>query len=153
ADLQWCIRANMTAWRQEFRAPRSWHQEVGPVRAVAFSSDGKHLALGKKDGTIQLQNRRTGRIVQTFHLHIRSVNALAFSPDDRFLLSGSDDQDARLWDTTTGNHVGKLLRRQAGIVTRVGFVTDRKGIWTAESSAAVPPKPSGIGMWVSPDMV
>jgi serine/threonine protein kinase len=141
-DLEECIRANLTAWHQEFRAPRGWFSEMDSVRAVAFSSDGKLLAIGMRDGTIDLQDRTTGRIIQKFRGHKYTVNAVAFSPDNHFLVSGSDDRDARLWNVKTGEPVGEPFHHQAGIVTRVGFVPDRKGIWTAESSA--PDIPEGL---------
>jgi tetratricopeptide (TPR) repeat protein len=148
ADLERCIRANLTAWHQEFRAPRDSLQESNPIRAVAFSWDGKLFALSKKDNTIDLQDRSTGRIIWTFRGHARAVNAVAFSPDDRFLLSGSDDQDARLWEVNTGKPVGEPFHHQSGSVTLVGFVPERKGIWTRELSDAMLPQ---AAYWIFED--
>jgi Flp pilus assembly protein TadD/Leucine-rich repeat (LRR) protein len=129
ADLEWCIRANLTAWRQEFRTSNPPPLEADAVRAVAFSSDGKLLALGKQDGTIDLQDRITGKTVMGFRGHSGGVSAVAFGPDDRFLLSGSDDGTAQLWDVKTGEAVGEPFPHGES-VSSVGFVPDRKGFWT-----------------------
>jgi WD40 repeat protein len=65
-------------------------RESGTGNAVAFSPDGKHLAVGF-EGTIHLwPDYRVNRQIQITG-HVGAVRALAFSPDGSMLASGGDD--------------------------------------------------------------
>ena len=59
------------------------------VYALARSPDGAELAFGGADGSLELQNIRTGQqtIVST---DMTQVNTLAWSPDGAYLASGGD---------------------------------------------------------------
>jgi WD40 repeat protein len=57
----------------------------GRLRCVAYSPDGMRIALGTSDGTVRIQQRRTGRLVRTLRLPSGGVNSLAFSPDSKWL--------------------------------------------------------------------
>jgi hypothetical protein len=69
-----------------------------PTRAVAFSPDGKHLAIAEADGTVVLRDVTTGKPDRQFSAK-GGVKALAFSPDGRRLATGGAD-GAVLWDLT-----------------------------------------------------
>jgi len=87
---------NVTDWREE----RSIATGVN-VRPVAWSPDGKTIAAGCGDGSIQLRNADDGSLTTTLTEHGKGVFALAFHPDGRRLLSGGSDGAVRLWDLTT----------------------------------------------------
>jgi hypothetical protein len=72
------------------------------VIAVAFNPDGKTLASGNQDGTIELWDVATGKEQATLERHLGFVCSVAFSPDGKTLASGSDDSTIKLWDVTTG---------------------------------------------------
>jgi WD40 repeat protein len=72
------------------------------VPAVAFSPDGKTLALGNYDHTAKLRDTQTGRPIKVFAGHTKLVRAVAFSPDGKTLATGSWDQTVKLWDLATG---------------------------------------------------
>ena len=73
------------------------------IRAVAFSPDGRILASGSRDNTIQLWDADTGQHRATLTMHSDSVETLAFSPDRKTLASGSRDKRILLWDADTGD--------------------------------------------------
>jgi WD40 repeat protein len=62
------------------------------VQSVAFSSDGRLLASGSDDKTIQLWDPATGTLQQTLKGHTGRVKSVAFSPNGRLLASCSDDK-------------------------------------------------------------
>jgi len=56
--------------------------------SLAFSPDGRFLALGCADRTVKLLSAETGQLLQTLKWHLGSVQAVAFSPDSKTLASG-----------------------------------------------------------------
>jgi WD40 repeat protein len=77
--------------------------QTADVRSVAFSPDGKTLAVGNKDNIIMLWSTVTGRqIGSPFTANTDYVVCLAFSPDGKTLGSGSTDSKILLWDVETG---------------------------------------------------
>ena len=82
---------------------RSSPATAGPVVSVAFSPDGKTLASGSDDDTVQLWDVATRRqIGDPLSSHNGAVDSVAFSPDGKTLATGGGDGTLRLWDVATG---------------------------------------------------
>ena len=64
-------------------------QSDSGVFSVAWSPDGKHLALGYADGSVQIRNATTGGILYTVQDHMSHIWAVAWSPDGKRLASAS----------------------------------------------------------------
>jgi WD40 repeat protein len=69
------------------------------VNAVAWSPDGKRIASGSSDGTVQVWNAGDGGHVYTYRRHTGIVNAVAWSPDGKYIASGSDDT-VQVWQAS-----------------------------------------------------
>ncbi|MCB9831608.1 MAG: serine/threonine protein kinase [Planctomycetes bacterium] len=78
------------------------------LRRAAFSHDGRWLALGLEDGTIQIRRCSDWRLERRLVGHTAAVYSLAFSPDDRRLASGSDDCSIRIWDGDSFEELAQL---------------------------------------------
>ena len=66
-------------------------------RALAFSPNGKRLAVGAEDTTCHVYNLESA-VMQTWASgHVRRLNEVAFSVDGRVLLTASGDA-VKLWD-------------------------------------------------------
>jgi len=95
------------------------------INQTAFSPDGKVIASGNYDGSIQFWQVNDGNLITTLKGHTGLINALAFSPDGQTLASSSNDGTLRLWDVTDG----KLLQVvQSGNITSITFSPDGKYI-------------------------
>ncbi|WP_430784097.1 helix-turn-helix domain-containing protein [Actinoplanes sp. G11-F43] len=69
--------------------------------AVGFSPDGRVLAVGHGDGTIELYDPSTRKPYgPPVPGHGLLVESLAFSPDGRVLATAGDDNTVRLWDVS-----------------------------------------------------
>src|SRR5260221_357249 len=75
------------------------------VNAVAWSPDGKRIASGSNDHTVQVWDAANGEHVFIYRGHADHVNAVPWSPDGKRIASGSDDDRVQVWDAANGGHV------------------------------------------------
>ncbi|MYF55531.1 PQQ-binding-like beta-propeller repeat protein, partial [Candidatus Poribacteria bacterium] len=98
---------------------RKLEKHTDAVGGIAFSPDGKILACGSKDQTINLWEVATGSVKHTLR-HTDSVTSVSISPDGKTLASGSVDNTISFWDLETGTHV-KTFKEAEVNVTQVSF--------------------------------
>ncbi len=75
----------------------SHHYYEGIVMALAFSPDGRFLAVGGMDSRVYLWDLRAGKLLRTLTFSMAPVEALAFSPDGQWLAVGNRDGRIRLY--------------------------------------------------------
>jgi WD40 repeat protein len=99
------------------------------VRCVAFSPDGRTLAVGYHPadvaGAVQLWDGGTGRPLHPPLPMTNYPSALAFSPDGTLLATGDYHQAVRLWDVATGRPSGRPLIHPE-VILSVAFSPDGK---------------------------
>jgi len=80
------------------------------IWAVRFSPDGKKLATGSWDKSINLYSFNEGNAILAFTLegHTYSIRSLSFSPDCKFLCSGSVDESIKFWNPADGSLVKSI---------------------------------------------
>jgi WD40 repeat protein len=78
---------------------------VGKYESSAFALSPVHnlLAIGKKNGLIQIIDLDTQEKILEFHGHRKTVYSLKFSPDEKKLVSSSEDCNVYSWDIKTGS--------------------------------------------------
>ena len=93
---------------------------TGGIRSVVFSPNGRMLASGSSDETVQLWDAGVGRHIRTLTGHAGGIRSIMFSPNGNTLASGSADQTIRLWDVQTGRHI-RTLTGHTSWVTSIAF--------------------------------
>jgi WD40 repeat protein len=130
-------------------------QRLGTVRfrcpgtSLAYSPDGKLLAVGGSDNQVRLLEAGTGKELRRLAGHqartfspardnksafdalVGSVNqgnvtTVAFAPDGKTLATGGWDEAVRLWDLQTGKELRRLEGHTGGMVAAVRFSPDGK---------------------------
>jgi WD40 repeat protein len=67
------------------------------LNAVAWSLDGKRIASGGNDITVQLWNFSDGSNPFSYQGHTDMVNAVAWSPGGTIIASASADKTVQEW--------------------------------------------------------
>jgi len=91
---------------------------------VAFSPDGKRIAIGDIGYTVVIREVETGKELATHRGHSGDVYTVAFSPDGRWAASAGEDSTVKVWDS----HTGKLIRSfrgHTGLVNTLAFLDGR----------------------------
>lgn len=105
------------------------------VTTLGWSPNGKYLASGSYDKTVQLWDTSNGSNMVTYKGHMQRVQALMWSPDSSRIASAGDDALVHIWDTS-----GKLLLRYAGHkaeITSLAWSPDGKCIASASTDTTV----------------
>jgi WD40 repeat protein len=98
-------------------------ETFGDVISLAFSSDGKLVAIGTSNGEIRLWYVETGKLLLTYKGHKGWVRCISFSPNNKILVSGGDDTTIRIWSVNSGDNLN-ILRGHTNRIESVVFTND-----------------------------
>ncbi|MBC8170234.1 MAG: TIR domain-containing protein [Anaerolineae bacterium] len=94
-------------------------KDQGETWDVAYSLDGKLVAMGHDDNRVSVWNALTRQPVKELIGHHGKISGVSFSHDSAYIISGSYDNRVIVWDVATG----QLLRTFIGHTTPVTDVT------------------------------
>lgn len=77
------------------------------VYAVKWSPNGRYLASGGNDGSVQVWDAFNGTCLCTYQEPSSNVQAIAWSPDSTYLVSGYDNKTLHIWDALQGTLILK----------------------------------------------
>jgi WD40 repeat protein len=103
---------------------------------VAFSPDGKHLAVGFRGGSVNVLDAATGQKLFDLSGHTGSVRHIAYSPNGTRIATASVDGTTRLWDAATGVEQFALTGH-TGQVTGLAFSPDGARLATGSRDGTV----------------
>ncbi len=105
-----------------------------PIRCVAFSPDGRLIASGADDGSLEVHEADSGRRLLSFQAHSGITFSLAFSPDGARIASCGGEikkkGELKLWDARNGS---SLASARAGVdaLSSLAFSPDGRRLATA----------------------
>jgi WD40 repeat protein/serine/threonine protein kinase len=99
-------------------------QHLDTVYRVAFSPDGRQIASGCFDGTIQIWDAGTGSVLHTLHKGGAINCCLTYSSNGQYLAAAHNDGVVRVWKATTGELLATSPRYWRGSCPVVAFSPD-----------------------------
>jgi serine/threonine protein kinase/WD40 repeat protein len=96
-----------------------------PAVSLAFLQDGAMLAVALDDGTIQLRNVASGKLVRTYAAALGVPGVVAASPDGRRLAFSAENYAIQIWDIEKNNFLGELPGHLDAVIA-LAFAPDGK---------------------------
>jgi WD40 repeat protein len=115
--------------------PRVLRRHVGWATGVAFSPDGSRLLSSGADGSVQLNDMRTGEVIGVLRAGDGIVNAIALSPDSLLVAAGYETGAVTVWEIASGRH--ENLPGHAGHVNDVAFSPQTRALASAGKDGTV----------------
>ncbi|MEO1211625.1 MAG: pentapeptide repeat-containing protein, partial [Cyanobacteria bacterium J06638_20] len=132
--------ANASLRRLSLRQTRlqtaTFTKVLGLVLSVTYSPDGRLLAIGDSNGTVQVWDARTYQVLMLVKGHEDWVRSVAFSGDGQTLASASDDKTVRLWSVATHQQLA-TLKGHEDLVSSVAFSGDGQTLASASADKTV----------------
>ncbi|MFD2165407.1 WD40 repeat domain-containing protein [Thalassotalea euphylliae] len=122
-----------------------WQVRESNIRDIALSSEGRHVLIGKSNGTVVHVTMANGRRIE-FLGHSEKVNTVDMLPNGRVAISGGNDFIAYVWDTQSGqviyqfNHPSRVTKVALDPEGRYAFTADSKKdahIWNLKTGQLV----------------
>ena len=145
-DGRWAVSASdrdnvMRLWNLNRPEEESGFEQEhkGPIKALAYSPDGKRVLSGGADGAVRLWEVSRGRQIRAFqgpNGKDASVNSVAFSPDGRLALSGADHGTVHLWHLETGKEISRFRGSPAAVLS-VAFSPDGLSVLSGGADGSV----------------
>jgi WD40 repeat protein len=94
------------------------------VTSLSWSPDGTRLASGSLDGTVQVREFATGRLLFSYTRHRAPVRAVAWSPDGARLASAGADGSLHIWNASHGGVSVEAALGALGELTSLAWSPD-----------------------------
>jgi hypothetical protein len=108
----------------------------GNQDVLAFSADGRLLAIAAENRQMKIYDLQRGALLQTLNGHMGDIKICAFSADGRLLATGSADKTAKIWDVGTGLEK-QTLTAHTETVTAVSFSQNDQLLVTAGADQVI----------------
>lgn len=106
--------------------------DVGMVRSLAWSPDGRRLVCGENfEGKLQIWDAQTGKLEASWQGHRHLIGSVVWRPDGRQFASGSLDQAISIWEADTWKNVLTVPAAHRGVVCSLSWSPDGSQLTSA----------------------
>lgn len=114
-------------------------QNLPQIVRVVFSADDKLVAFGIANGSIQIYNTATGRLVTTVEATDAKLIDLVFSADGKYLATSASDRVVKLWEVSDQSYwpLAQLLQGDISLVRHLAFAADSHYLLTEDVMGTV----------------
>ena len=124
-------------------------KKTDPVPAVTFSPDGRNLAIGKRDNTVDLWDLALGKTSNITSPSSKGIpnciHCLWYSPDGRMLAAGRNDSTVLVWQMVPGKTLEPINLKFGGGIRALTF--SRDGKYIAARGSLTPIKVWKVDTW------
>jgi hypothetical protein len=103
---RWDVPGEVGVWDLATRQPLRRFSESLGVASVAFSADGRLLAMGSWNGHVRVREWTSGRVVAD--IAVPGVARVAFAPKGNLLALATESKLVQLWDVARNQLVADL---------------------------------------------
>lgn len=93
-----------------------WNAPPQVGRALAFSADGRLLALGMHEGSVTIFDAANGTQVAHWKAHEAEIRDLVWLKDDRQIITAGDDGKILVWNASTGDLGGSFVGHEGQVL-------------------------------------
>ncbi len=136
SESRYCMGSESSAGAVVAAQPQLAKVYPAWIGALAYTQDGKFLAVGAADGIARVLHANDGREAAVLKGHTDAVVAVAFMPDGRQLITGSLDHTARIWEIDTAKPAISLDGHH-GAVMSASVSPDGKAVATASIDTTI----------------
>jgi WD40 repeat protein len=129
------LDGSVYVWRIPSGELAATWKSAADTSALACSFDGKWVAIGHRDGLVEITDS-AGKLARTLAVAHAAVDSLAFAPDGSLLAVSAHEIPVELWDPGTGKRVAELQTDFSGS-TSMDFARDTSLFATADADTAV----------------
>ncbi|HVL12229.1 MAG TPA: WD40 repeat domain-containing protein [Gemmata sp.] len=118
-----------------------------PLKALAFSPDGKSLAVGGDDGVLRVVDFESGKATYTSPSRNARIEKVAYSPNGNMVAAGDSNSQVAVYAPKQSNQLAMTVQgADVGGVYGVAFTADSGAVFAAGDGKArliAGPKPDG----------
>ena len=150
----------MTLWDLDSGEVKTVLREIGSrssgllrnVFSMAFSHDGRTLAVDDMSGLVSLWDVAKGDVRTKFQRHGGRIFGMGFSPDDRLLATGQQDETIRIWDIASAAPLAAFAGHNRTQTRNVTFASDGRTLLTGgiRLATADRPRDGALQLWDLP---
>ena len=127
-------KGELVIWdTREFRARWRYAEPIGFPK-LAFSPDGKELALSRFAPETKILDVASGTVIGDLKGHTKHARCVTYTPDGQQIITGGYDKSIILWDARTREMISKIEGHQAAVY-HLAVSPDGKQLASADSTA------------------
>lgn len=82
--------------------------EPEAIQSLAYSRDGKWIAIAREDGRISIRHAADGKVARELDAFTDVAACVAFSHDSQRLAAGSFDKTIKVWNVVSGEQLAEM---------------------------------------------